>query len=1133
LRLFLGLEERRLEGSFEYLTIKDFSNLSCISKSIQVELRRIPYTKCRDGRNYLVPFPGFPGLFRHQRTSSSLLSLPPRSSFTCHNFNGEHDDSSLQQYQHQHDGHHYGLPGLFCHQLASLEAMHQAENSSPKFGALRGGILADAPGLGKTISTLALITSTAGRRVQNPPEFWNKDAIQEGWSLSRTNPAFREDILKTLKPIRMWLFTTQYQSNNFTVDTTSYTTFKQYRELESYVTPPYLDSNQFLTLQDFERYLLRSLRRMHVPSSLLELFRHNVTNILQNNFDKTSRKLRSSSAGRRLLLERKLLPSCATLIIVPDALLEHWFTQIHKHLRLDVFADGDNDASDATITTSSPLILEIKKTEDAFNKTPSGIVYIDGIGDMAELANSEKSLRETANAAKSLTPPPWVLAKFLIVITTFSRCKAEFQREVQADRWTDITFPLAAEESLYNNNDRTTATSSIRRKRKRRGHIQGILETDSVTQSSLLSMRFLRLVVDEGHALGTHETSNAVTYMINQIAAERRWVLSGTPTTGDESSLHYNATSLDQIQHLLAFLRHPTYGNVIINNDDQTNSTRNGSNSTSMSSESRNTHKCNKSSKDKRIDLIRSAWVTNVKEPFLAMNPNGREELKKVLKEIMIMHRKEDIKLPQPVFRQVERRVLIPREVELDLLKLSQQQQDRVSSVAAIAGCVASKLDNYLHTPEFQSLVDTSQAEYIVRTMRDARKKLHCSEESNADVRPPKAVVYSSNSNVLLSVMEQIYRLGLEENIAEIYESSSIADISQELFRFRYDIKESRVCPICSFENDVTAKKCTNTLIEVEVVMPQQQQAQQEFQQHRYLIEQQRIVQPLDVPLERMNGEPMTAYVKSRKYWKSGDTIRINIVEPHPLLSKRQSEEHWDRMGSNDCRKRALADRYLGRDWYFGPLCPPAVEANNGEMNETCVARLVKFQSCGAFHGSWYRGTKLLEMSVQRTKQDVFFLGLDAELGQGLDLSFVTNIFLLEPIEDAATLEQITSRAHRLGATGPVLVETIHAFFHLSEKMELALTAEQTISIEKDREKNGENEEALPTKKLLMDRKQEKATLLQKVVCEHCYRQFPSHAVAEEHEKKTCPRNPSSAHVADPYHLSSIYREIKPPPCPG
>jgi hypothetical protein len=39
--------------------------------------------------------------------------------------------------------------GLYPHQLASLAAMTKAENSNLGFGALRGGVLGDAPGLGK------------------------------------------------------------------------------------------------------------------------------------------------------------------------------------------------------------------------------------------------------------------------------------------------------------------------------------------------------------------------------------------------------------------------------------------------------------------------------------------------------------------------------------------------------------------------------------------------------------------------------------------------------------------------------------------------------------------------------------------------------------------------------------------------------------------------------------------------------------------------------------------------------------------------------------------------------------------------------------------------------------------------
>jgi len=43
----------------------------------------------------------------------------------------------------------------------------------------------------------------------------------------------------------------------------------------------------------------------------------------------------------------------------------------------------------------------------------------------------------------------------------------------------------------------------------------------------------------------------------------------------------------------------------------------------------------------------------------------------------------------------------------------------------------------------------------------------------------------------------------------------------------------------------------------------------------------------------------------------------------------------------------------------------------------------------------------------------------------GLDLSFVSHIFIMEPVWDAAVEEQIVARAHRLGATSPVLVEKL------------------------------------------------------------------------------------------------------------
>ena len=93
-----------------FLTVAEMWKLRVLSKGWKDELAYLEYDKCRDGRDYMVPFPGFPGLLR---TPADIQSNS----------------------------------GLFPHQIASVRAMQQAENRSLQFGDLRGGILGDAPGI--------------------------------------------------------------------------------------------------------------------------------------------------------------------------------------------------------------------------------------------------------------------------------------------------------------------------------------------------------------------------------------------------------------------------------------------------------------------------------------------------------------------------------------------------------------------------------------------------------------------------------------------------------------------------------------------------------------------------------------------------------------------------------------------------------------------------------------------------------------------------------------------------------------------------------------------------------------------------------------------------------------------------
>ena len=992
-RLFLGLNDkfRVPTGAWDFLAFKDLITCAAVSKQIREELiDNVEYTRCRDGKDYLVRFPAFPGLLS---TKQDL-------------------DVSA---------------GLFPHQLASLQAMQKLENTNTAFGSLRGGILGDAPGLGKTITMLALISSTSGQRPVTPPEFWDAKGVAEGWSHMRVNPAARKEILTATRPIRSWVQSyLRFGSAERTV----------FQELVREISPPFLDG-RFPTLRDLELHVYRKLRGVGFPLAELELFRTNMMEV-KAGMDKRNRKLLKGPAGQRILQERKLIPSSATLIIVPDALLEHWFQQIHSHLDLSRFVDYKHN-----------------NHLDSSNEIRN-LVYIDGIGDFVDATLPLNQTKATLRV-----PPAYMLSQYFIVITTFSRCKSEGNQTGSRQR-------RQKNSPITNYSSTTTADDS------------------SNNRSTFSKIRWLRLVVDEGHELGIHETATSLTEFIHEIAAERRWVLSGTPTTGDQDDIDFSSRALDQLQRLLAFLRHPTYGNI-------------------PSAESSSIFEDDEEDVANK-DEAKDEWLAKVKTPFLAKLDHGCVELQRVLTECLVIHRKEDLKLPQPIFLQGEMDVPIPEDVQVKIRESP----------------LTSKwiLQEYLYTDAYQSLVDEAQARFIVNKLRKARADLK--ERGGAlrdaaatqgvadyehlnlgeDRRPIKAVVYSHRRNDLQDVTEYCYKYLGQENIAELYDPAAVSSMGSEMSRFRNDFKEMRICPICQRGNNVGENSCSNTLVEVI--------GETDSGSVRFLVEPERIIRALspgeggNVSVERLRGEPLSSYNKSSRFWRTGDFLEVDCRDEHPMHPKRWSDEVWLDYGVDKCFALARENNYQGHHWYFGPL--PSMQP----QQTTMTVRLAKFQHCSRFHQNWYKGPRFVDAPIQREDEDVFLLALDAEMSHGLDLSFVTHMFLLEPIEDAALLEQVTSRAHRLGARGPVQVETVNVFYTLDEATEKVLEGTDALS------KSARLDQKLKT--------------LTKVCCQHCFRQFDSHELAVRHETTNCPRNRDIESTTDPFQLSSVYRAIKPPP---
>ncbi|KAL7468826.1 hypothetical protein ACHAXS_009057 [Conticribra weissflogii] len=896
---------------------------------------------------------------------------------------------------------------------------------------------------------LALIANTAGCKPQEPDEFYDNEAIDEHWQRMRVNPVFREEILKSLKPIREFIKTSN--------DPDGYNLFRKVAEFSS---PPYSD-DRFPTVGAFEAFVSSKMKGT-VPASTIDLFRMKVI-AFKAGLDKRNRRLFNNPIGRRMMFERNLITASTNLIIVPDALLEHWAEQIRRHINIGIFADPID------------------------RRGHEGVVYIDGVGDIS-------TARYPLNHNSSMPMlSQFELANYLIVLVPFSRIKEHYY---------------------------------LRKRQRDEGIILGSRES-TASQSSLLQLRWFRIIVDEGHELGEHDAGSDVTHFINDLASERRWVMSGTPTTGDEDSPDFTAKGLDQLQRLLLFLRHSKYG--VSHDGEHPSVTHEG---------------------ESRKELAKNTWDNVVKTPFLNKIESGREELYNILHEVMVMHKKEDINLPKPIFKQGEVIVVIPPNVQSTIVDaVHSAGNDTAAYLEAMSKlgvcekrltseelrrkialkCEGSArfdllLSEYLGTDRFQSLVDEKQAHYIVEAVETERKKLNAkggsilenfdapitaatiSNNVACDRRPIKAVVYSQSHNNLLSVAEYFYRSFRPENIAELTEGK-IADMAYELGRFRNSYKEGKKCPICGGWNDYNGKKmigCRSLLMEV-----------CDAEGRTFLIEPERVKRaagqfefsssnvgavgtPVDI--DRLGGAPLSEYRISHKNWQVGDSLCIDARGDHPLFRKRWSHDQWVAYGSDRCMELAAMDGYQGRDGFLGPL--PEYE----KKSDSVYVKLNKWQVCGKFHGKnrWYSGPTLEGAKLEKESQDVFLLLLDAKLSHGLDLSFVTHLFLLEPIDDAALLEQVTSRAHRLGCTGPVTIETVNVWQELDEETKkVAKEFSSVIQYE--------------------DRKE-----LSKAVCEHCYRSFESLEKAENHEQ-SCERNPDSEVVVDPFHLSSVYRDIKPP----
>mmetsp|Transcript_8580 Transcript_8580/g.14464 ORF Transcript_8580/g.14464 Transcript_8580/m.14464 type:complete len:1179 (-) Transcript_8580:110-3646(-) len=932
---------------------------------------------------------------------------------------------------------------LYNHQIVSLNRMTQIENASKEFGALRGGIFGDEPGLGKTVTTLALVASTAGLMPQLPSVFWDKNTIDEHWRFQKGQyGTLLGPVLNALQ---------KNSTSGFRLDHLHHLRVNVEQHCE--------------TIGTFEtavrKCIFADVPRMDDRSKLLDLFRQEMVYVKEG-LDRSLRKNRTTSTAnsphlQRIKLERALCPSSATLIIVPLALLEHWYEQIKRHLNLQYF------------------------TGDAQQR---GVVYIDGMGDIVDVTDSLSKTKFETNAPMESAR---FLSHYLIVVTTFERCAMEYKMR----------------------------------------HERGNAVADSSSNMALLQMRWLRLVVDEGHEIGKSSTdlyASRVTKFISQIAAERRWVMSGTPTTGSKS-----AVALEQLYRLLQFLRHPR----LVHNPSTDHSSLIKSESTASlgatattatvgvkrksysdlpSSANDDTNSVSSGQKDTLSDFLSiDRWHKEVIAPCLAQQESAWQSVMDLLQGVLLRHTKADIHLFEPIRSAVNLTLDIPpaelaayteeeRTRAIDQCKanyiadtinkarleykayvksgkahsfevksrsiLSRMNHNNRLSIGANSAGVATDssntsvstsadMGNKNNTLKCFSLTELMNAKANktasnvsvensnrLLEVTDAEKK-----ELSGRVRVPKAIVFSLHDWDLQGVgHELIMRMG-PGAICEHFGMYRSAELS----RFRHSKKKFRRCPLCSHCNQI-GNYCTNILLLVEYT-------------NTHWMDQgdgENVVFPacagghgghgpgghyLGKCLCSPEGCVPPADQTNNTNWTCGGFPnpfhRADLVAPEHSNHAIVSYEHID--GYVPGRHFNVGDHVHVRRQ---EVCPQGGAPNiqNPVPNELTSYNLEPtnallweggvlgghgivrgWRACGGNSkiSNWH-GPRVLNnvpYSVESEEASVLLLAEDGSTG--LDLSFATHIFLLDRIKDPALRNQIVSRAHRMGAQGPVKVELV------------------------------------------------------------------------------------------------------------
>ncbi|KAI6670297.1 hypothetical protein NL676_005182 [Syzygium grande] len=484
-------------------------------------------------------------------------------------------------------------------------------------------------------------------------------------------------------------------------------------------------------------------------------------------------------------------------------------------------------------------------------------------------------------------------------------------------------------------------------------------------RSVLKEVHWLRIMLDEGHTLGSSLNLTNKLQMAISLMACSRWILTGTPTPNTPSS------QLSHLQIMLRFLHEEAYGQN------------------------------------------QKSWETGILRPFEAEMEEGRSRLLEVLCRCMISARKKDLLAIPPCIKKVT------------FLNFTEQHAKSYNELVVTVRRNILMAD-WNDPSHVESLLNPKQWKFRSTTIRNVR--LSCCVAGHIKVMDAGEDIQET--------MDILLQYGLDP-LSEEY-----ALLKYHLLRGGDCLRCEEWCrlPIitpcrhllCLDCVALSSERCTvpgcGYSYEMQTPEARPENPNPKWPVPKDLIELQPSYKQDDWdPDWQSTSSSKVAYLVEKLrglqgatgsscQFTSGNSSAVNFQDQaNPSISNSSEVllTQGDQSSSMTDSHRIITEKVI--------IFSQFLEHIHVIEQQLMFAGI----SFAGMYSPMHSSNKMKALAKFQHDASCMALLMDGSAALGLDLSFVTHVFLMEPIWDKSMEEQVISRAHRMGATRPIYVETL------------------------------------------------------------------------------------------------------------